>query len=41
MKSLHSYLIIVSLFTTTALHAQEAEAEQELSPFEIELQNMD
>lgn len=41
MKSLRSYLIIVSLFTTAALHAQEAETEQELSPFEIELQNMD
>ncbi len=41
MKSLHSYLLLISLLTTTALHAQEAEAEQELSPFEIELQNMD
>lgn len=41
MKFLRSYLIIASLFTTAALHAQEAEAEQELSPFEIELQNMD
>ena len=41
MKSLHSYLLILSLFTTAALQAQETEAEQELSPFEIELQNMD
>ena len=44
MKSLTWYSLIISLFVALSIHAQEAsseaEGEQELSPLELELQNM-